>query len=320
MKNLSFYNPEYKEKFLSGFEEGTRVTYSYILSKAELYEGILKKDLCQFDLHQIAATIERINPLNNNVSRQVGRIISSYINWAIEENIRTDENPLKHIGNEFFDNLVVEKRLYISEQELIKIEKKLVNFQDKVIIRLLFEGVSGEGLSELTNLKSEHIKGNTVLLINSDGEERTLELSDIAIEYMNKALKETEYQSKNGQSLGQRSVSPLTKSSYIIRPTARKGTKDDAPVSKFVIFRRIVVFQEVSNNKYISAKQVEKSGMLKMAKDLLLRDGVLDKKQLDEIVDRFNIAKNLVNGYEVSNYTSLRSYISLDTIKSLYNL
>jgi hypothetical protein len=87
---------------------------------------------------------------------------------------------------------------------------------------------------------------------------------------------------------------------------------------KHLVYRRIATISEYFDYKYLNIKNISKSGMLKMAKDLYLRDGELDKKQLDEIAEKFDTPKAKVGDVMLNNYYALKEFINMENIEKLY--
>ncbi|MEC1780045.1 hypothetical protein [Schinkia azotoformans] len=319
MEKKNFFNEETKELFLGNFNEESRNTYSYVFRNSKEMEELIEKDVYDFTINQIGKLLESLKLSTSNAAKTYGRVISSYINWAIENNLKSEPNPLKHIGNEWFEQFVNKIKLFITEKELIDIEEKLVNYQDKVIMRLIFEGVSGYSLSELVNLTKEDIKGNTLRLIDEKSGERYLEVSDRAIKFIEKAIDETIYYNKNGTSEGRRSTAPLSQNDYVIKMTLLRSDQDSNKKSdKHLIYRRLSTISELFSLEYLTSKSLERSGMIKMGKDLLEKDGKLENEQLAKIAERFAVKKVIINGYETYNYFMLREFINIENIEDLY--
>ncbi len=87
-----------------------------------------------------------------------GRVISSYIKWAMETNLHTGTNPLENVGVAWFREIGIEpSSLYFSKHRIETIENDCVNAQDAIIIRLLFEGIEGKEAIEIRELKKDDI-------------------------------------------------------------------------------------------------------------------------------------------------------------------
>ena len=314
------YNEELKNRYLETFDnESTRTTISYILYKAAPIEEVLKKDLHEMTLEDIASVIKNTDPMNKNVATTNGRIISGYISWAKENGYSSNINPMQRANSAFYENLVYDKKLYISEKELNEITSKLHNPQDQVIIQLIFEGVNGYQSSELLNLRQKDVNFDTgELILNDDRNgQRTIKVSDRALAIIDKALNQTEYFPKNGES--ERSPSPLVENDYVVKSVARRAIKLDK-ADRHAVYRKITMISDLFDLPYLTAKNIEKSGMIKMANDLYARDGELEKDQLWEIADHFNVSKMKMATYETYNTTLLREFINLDNIREMYGV
>ncbi|OAS85092.1 hypothetical protein [Metabacillus litoralis] len=320
MQKLHFYNEEIKQEFLEKYSDETKRTYSSLFRKVSEHEIFADKDLFDFNFKQLEMLMKRLDFNNANGAKTYGRIISSYLNWAIEKGLRKEENPLKNIGNEWFEESVNEIKLFISEEELIKFENKLVNFQDKVILRLIFEGVGGFQLTELTNLTINDLNGNILHLNDNKHGERFLTVSDRAINFIKAASKELEYYTRNGNSTSKRTVSPLVENEYVIKSTINKNVINIKAVDRHQIYRRLSMIEEIFSLKDFNAKSYEKSGMIKMGKDLYLEYGKLEDEELQKIAERFNVKKIKIAGEYKYNYLTLKEFVNIENVKNLYNI
>lgn len=318
-KNRMF-NPDIKEEFLNTYEnEETQRTIAYIFYKSKTTEEMLGKDLCEFNIYELEEALFCMNPLTKRASETNGRFISLYIDWAISKGLLTSNiNPLSTKSSEWFEQFVDKnKKIYFSEQELNVMINDLINASDAVILRLLFEGAGGYGLSELLNLTKNHIKFDNVLELKDDREGvRRLKFSDECIRLVINALREKEYYLKNG--LGERNdVFKLVENEYVIRPIQRRSKTTTDVADKHLIYRRIATIKEFFNLNYLTAKNIQRSGMIKMAKELFLRDGELRSKQFYEIAERFGLKKNTAGYY---NTTVLKEFINRENITNLYGI
>lgn len=318
MQKGNIFNEEVKNKFLDSQSEDTAKIYASVFRKIGKHELFVGRDIYTFNLLQLEMLMERLEFKTDNVAKTYGRIISSYLNWSIEQGLRTDENPIRNIGNEWFEKFVSKIKLYINEEELINIENKLVNFQDKVIPRLIFEGVGGFQLSELTNLTINDISGNTLFLEDIKFGKRSLDVSETAIDYIVKANKETQYYNRNGNAIGKRTVSELVDNNYIIKSTVNRNMVNTNDADRHLIYRRISTLSELFNLPFLTPKGLEKSGMQKYAYELYKESGKLDNEELTKVAERFNIKKVMINGEYRYNYATLREFVNIENIKDLY--
>lgn len=317
MEKEEIYNLDIKKKFLDEYEnDKTRSIYSYLFKKSFDLEDLMDIDLYKFNLKQIEKLLKEIDPITINVARSNGRIISAYINWSIKVGIWDKPNPLKDVGNEWFGQFVnKEKKLFLTIEDIISMEKQLENAQDTVILYLIFEGVYREGLSELLNLKEDDIdfENNALNLEDDNGNKRTLKVSNQCIRLIKQAINETEYYGSNGKG---RTVK-LVENEFVIRSADTRSTIQ-GKANKHLIYRRISTISDYFNLPYLTAKNIQKSGMIKMGKDLLEQHGKLGKDQLYEIAERFAVTPVNQNGYEYYNSTLLSSLINEENIEKLY--
>ncbi|MEC1726948.1 site-specific integrase [Schinkia azotoformans] len=316
------YRPDLKSRFLNEYEnENTQQTYKYLFEKSYQYEKtFFEKDLSMFTLEQIEKFLTDIKPLTINVARSHGRIISAYTNWAItQDDIDVSVNPLKDIPTSFYNQFVDKSaKLFFTKDEIDDIEKDLVNAQDASILYMIFEtGVLGNDFSEMLNLKKQDVDFENNILHLEDDElgKRDVEVSTQCIKLIKDAINETEYHGRNGE--GRRSK--LVSNNYVIRaPFSKKTNLDRA--DKHLIYRRISTISDIFGYIYMSAKNIERSGMIYMAYNLL-KEGKyteITNEMLTEIGDKFRMKKSIVNGEKNYNFYLMRDYINLEIINDLY--
>lgn len=324
-----FYNKSIKEEFLNCYKiESTKITYARIFTQSNKLEQKLDKDLFDFYAGEFKEVFFKLKPTSKTSSRTNGRIATKYIDWCIENGrkksvgndfFRQCSNPLRAVKPEWFDQFVVEKKIYISDNELNMIEEELKNAQDKIILRLIFEGVQGKGCKEITNLKKKDINfsTNTLCLEDEDRSVRHLEVSSKCMEIIKEALDEKEYLKKNGNMSTNAEnlleTVKLVNNQYLIRNTIGQ-TKNVNCVDKHTIYRRLTSIRQYLQNTHpglvdlLTVKSVARSGMLRMAFELFEQEGSIKKEHYEQIAERF----------KVNNVWSLREFITEDNIKELY--
>lgn len=318
------YNKDLKDKFLSRFSEKAQNTYKRIFFYSAPIEEMHRMDLYEFNLNQIGELLMSLNPSSIASVRNSVSVIKAYIDFAIIHR-SNNLNPLDVIdvtewGKQFVDNT---KKMLYTKDEIDEIVARLKNAQDAVIPVLLFEGAGGKEVSELRNLKPSDIdyENRTLKLIDDNNRERELVVSEQCINLVREAERQTEYIKKNGdmpptaRTSGQ---SELIETGYVIKPTKTRVKKLDQ-VNPHVIFGRLSTISEFFNLPKFTVKNIQRSGMIYMAKLILERDGHFgDNEQYVEICERFGINKVMVGGYEAYNFFGLRENINTDIINDLY--
>lgn len=314
------YNPDQKEEYLNTFDnEGSQRTISYIFYHSQPIEEQLGYDLCNFSFDEIVNVLENMNSMNKNVARTNARFMKSYISWCIENGRRNNNiHPLADMGVNWADKYVFSKKLYLNENDIHEMDKELVA-QDSVILYLLFSGVFGNGLSELTNLKYGDINWNDNKLLlretHNDGSETTREhiVSDKCMRVITSAYNELSY-----HSIGSARESELVRNDYILRNAKTSRTNDFAAMSKHGIYRRLSNISDYYGLPYLTANNIRKSGMIKMAADFIAEGEEIEKDQLYAIADKFGVNKVQNGEYVYYNVTLLKQFINEDNIEELY--
>lgn len=308
------YNEQIKERFLATYPESTRPGYRRVFIVSKRTEQLLGKDLYDFNLQEIEDVLHDLAPTTNAASQTNGRIVTAYISWAIEEGLRRNNiNPLKIVDPQYFTKFVDPSiNIFFSEKRLRNIEDQCINYQDCAIFRLLFEGVEGKKLSEIRNLKKKDIdyKNNQLVLTDEDGNQRVLEVSPRAIDMVQKASKETIYHKKNGEPIENERIRPYTDlvdNEYVFRTSITK-TDNFGTVDVHLIYRRIAAIKELFEIPFFTSTNIQKSGMIYMAKELVKKDGELLRDHYLMIAERFR----------VNNWYSLKDYVNMDNIMKLY--
>lgn len=312
--DIKIYNEETKQKWLNKYPMDTQRTYRRVFQNSSIIEKELNTDLLDFNRQEIDQLLYHMNPPSLAASQSNGRIVTAYIQWAIEQGLRVNNiNPLKVVDVDYFRQFInntIEN--YISEHDLIKLEGFCANYQDSVIFRLIFESVLGEGATELINLKKEDVdfKNKTLLLTDEDGSKRKIEVSPTCIAQIEGALEQEKYFKRNGEAElkdNQLEYNDLVQNDYILRSAITRTHSYDK-IHKHTIYRRINTIRDLYGIPALTTKNILRSGMIKMGKDLLEEEGILEKKQLEKICERFGVV----------NWYTLKEFINEKQIKKLY--
>src|SRR5690606_10309512 len=156
IKNNPIFNEEVKNEFLNTISEKTRQNYRRIFTITFKHELILNKDINQFTLKEIEKVLWSFKSKTRNTIESYGRIISSYLNWCVKTGL-ISKNVMEDMKPDDFEKFIHDDSEYMSEKQLRRIEDMCNNYQDAVIIRLLFIGAGGKKLSEIRNLKISDI-------------------------------------------------------------------------------------------------------------------------------------------------------------------
>jgi hypothetical protein len=302
--------------------------YGNIFKSSEAIEEKYNIDLNSFTISQIADFFTYRKPRTKTSARTIGRIITKYINWAIDNRhsayASTIDNPLK-VSQDYFSQFVPnESTQYLSVYEIKDTIDYLINDQDAVIVALLFNGVQGSQASEIRNLTKNDVKSNK-LNVKDDktGLHRTVDLSNDelnTLKIIKRAYLDTEYVKKNGEMEYNERVKDVVEmptpqeTPYIIKTGKTHGLHYEERATQYTIYNRIDMIRALEGlqdySHKLNTKNIVRSGMIFEAKRLLeLEGGELDNDKIERICDKYN----------VKNYWSVRDFINIDVINSLYN-
>jgi integrase len=275
MKEVKFFNQEFKEKFLDTLKESTQANFYRLFKLSFEKEHRLNKDLYKFSKEELFELISNISNTPNSADTN-SRFISMYLNYCVEQG-KSIENTLSKVSRNEIIKLV-------PEEEFFKFEKfngiidETYNYQDKVALRLIFEGISGKGLEELLNLKISDVNFDTGEVNISGENERKIIVTKIgknnAIDLIKECIKENRYYKNNGdydpkESRNTKEYYELNETPYIIRSVRKSNTNSNEPVPRLTVDRRIRELGKYFGINGFTASKIKKSGMLWFAKLLI---------------------------------------------------
>lgn len=319
------FNQEVKERYLNTLPDNTRKVVHRIFKRSYGIEKQYNFDLYEFNLPELSNLLYHLGS-STFASVQANRSnISAYIDWAIREGYRSNSiNPLHGVPTDWLRKFVIRSETYLSKSEIDKILEQCVNYQDAIIISLLFEGAGGKEVAELRNLRKEDVnfENGEVKLRDADGSERVITVSDSCLKLIQGAINETTYQKRNGEmdrtGRNLREDIELHETGYVIKPANTKNVYLEQ-VNPHLIYGRLSTIAEVLGVPQLKrAKTIQRSGMIWMAKQLLDRDGVLDKEQYIEICERFNTTKIVYKGKEQYAWSIIKEFVNEEIIQELY--
>lgn len=147
--NDYLYNKEQKERFLKDRTFNTREAYSRVLKRASSLEEEFGKDLYNFNISEIELLINYLAPTTLSSVQSATSPITVYIDWAIEQGLRTDNfNPLSTlIDREYLEKFIDKSNeLIFSKDDIDDITCRLTNRIDAAVIQCLFEGLMGKNI------------------------------------------------------------------------------------------------------------------------------------------------------------------------------
>lgn len=323
----TLFNADDKVRFLDSMIKQDIITgetaknYERILGLATDLEEALGKDINQFTFEELETVMYGFKANNRNTVETYSRIISSYLNWSVNEGL-AKANLLSDLKPNDFSKYLTNDESYFSIKQIERWEDRMENYQDAVIVRLLFLGVGGKQMSEIRNLKksdinitNKRIKLTNTLKADENGlpikfTERHLYVDERTIELIIGAMEQTTYAKRNGDMDFNPHVRPFTDlvdNEYVIRSSITRTENFNYPVDKFVIYRRIQMLSEMLGIEDFTAKLIQRSGMIAYASEIM-QNGELPLDDLKIVADRFG----------VKSYHNLKGFLTVDNIIKTY--
>lgn len=326
-RNNSLFNEEVKNQYLhemiliGSISEETSKSYNRIFTVTNEIEEALGKDLSEFTLQEIETILYGFKANNRNTVESYARIISSYLNWCVQQGI-SKRNPLYVLNPTDFEKYLTNEEEYFTDAQLRRYEDQCQNYQDAVIIRLLFNGVGGKQLTEIRNLKKDEVdfiqkRMKLINTLSSDDNgnplqftERWIDIDERTISLLVGAMGQKIYTKRNGDMIPRENIRPYTDlvdNQYIVRASITKTEKFNSPVDKFVIYRRVQTIAESLGIEEFTAKFIQRSGMIHYANQLI-RDEKLTLNDIKMVADRFNL----------KSYHNLKGFLTVENIRKTY--
>lgn len=321
---MKLYNEEFKERFLSQYEnEDTQKTIRNVFYKSELIESVLDKDLANFNIAEIGKCISNSAPHSISVSKSLGRFISSYISYAIENGYRegSNINPLKGVDDSYYEKFVDKtKKIHYSYSEFLELleDKNMHNAADKSFLFLIWYGISGERFSELQQMKQSDIDFDTNEIFIS-ARNKKITVSDECIKYLEKTCKEKTYYQYN-IGTGEFSEKEMLDSPFLFRNIKSPRGTEGLPIGMNVLYSRLHAMKDYLQLEYLTPNAIKQSGMIKMAVDVHLDEGILGYEQLAKVCEKYDYSMITNNNHTYYNTHLLRQFLNTETIKELYDI
>lgn len=291
-----YYNAEIKNEYFETFQNAaTKEITEYAFKKAKKTEEDLRKDIYDMNIDELGDLIRSLGASTIDSAYNYAFKFQYYIDWASKNGYRkTNINPLDIIEDKksWVEPFVARyKQSIFTRDEILDMCERLANYPDRAVLLGLFEGIVGEGYSELLNLRAKDLSEKDekyfATLHNKNGEIRTIEISEKLYIYLNKADEAPVYYNKNGESESLRSSeSILVESPYIFKKSARG--KQEGKLDLFFVNRKFQLFKELFGAEFLRAKEVINSGILHMVNEFYQQKNHIEESDWVEIAEQYD--------------------------------
>ena len=290
-----------KEDFLTTLNPSTAKTVKGVLLKVDKFESTINKSVYDFNLEEVNELIE--NEFSHKSIASVRSSVSyvkKYINYCIEHNL-TALNPFEIITDysQYVDKNAMQNK-YLTYQDVKDIEERLVNFNDRCMLELLFNGLKPDELIALKETDIDFEEKSIVATDKKGNVRKIFGCSDRCFELLKLTISQRAYYLNNGSSqsrkdpnktlhngLGVRTLA-FPESVYIFKTAGSK--KIDTPMEQKGLQARVRVIREWVNNPYITVTNLYHSGILHEAYSIMKQQKIreLDRYTVAQIADKFN--------------------------------
>jgi integrase len=333
------YNKEIKEDFIANWcnEGNTSLSYKNTLRIASLIENDLDKDIFEFNNFEFADLLRSYRATTLRSLNTTLTILRRYVEWAVSEG-HCDGIILvtKMFKKEDLAQYLNKADKFITWDELNRLVDTFIqkyndnyNYQDIVLLYLVYEGLRGNNNCELTNLKVEDVdfekkiiyvkdeNGNVLREINAHP--RTIEMIERAIDedHYSKLPRGKETKLKESTLA---SGYELVKNQYVLRQPVKEdkekvvGHAEHEPVTWFTINSRIKRLAVRMNKLYMTTVSIHQSGMLNKVDEIEESKGELTTEDYKSVAKQFGM--NESSYFSIKElYLTLFNPASVDSIK-----
>ena len=280
------FDKEQKEAFIKEYLKSkvvAKTSLYAVFRKTEPFEEKLNKDVSQFTREEILDMFAQFR----------AKSVNSLLNYAIilkhYSRLMRGENEYESITKADVVDLIDKSgNILLSREELDDIEAQLLNWSDKAIVELLFNGISGKNMEDIYSVSEECVQGN-ILCVNG----KEFPLTDRLRELLPKAFAEEEIMSY-GNTMKIVEVNGKGRI-YKERPNARGIDTED---SRFRwVYRRIQLFRNYLDLPGLTMKNIQSSGLWYYL-NLGMKETGLDARSFLKTKDGEKLAKR----YGFSDY------------------
>ena len=245
------YNQEQKEKFIEEYLRSkviAKTSLYAILKKIEPFEEKHNKDVSIFNRDDILDMFAEFKAKSINSLLNYCVVLKHYSRWVTGES-----NAFESIEKADLVGFVnKDANILLTREELDDIEAELLNWADKAIVELLWEGVAGKSMEDLYSVSQECVQGD-ILCINGKEYPMTERLKEL----LPKAFAEEETMSYGETS---KIIEVYGKGRIYKERANMRGV--DTPDSRFRYFyRRIQMFRDYLDIPGLTMKNIQSSGL-----------------------------------------------------------
>lgn len=289
------YNLKRKEEFIRNYLQSRviqKTTLYALFKKTAPFEEKYNKDCCTFTKDEALKMFLEFKSKSVYVLLNNNTVLKAYCAYMKYYHNLQSEIAYESIYIDDLKSCVAEsKNRLLTREDVLDIKNQLLNHVDKCIVELLWEGVAGNAMCDITSLCEDQLDRNKKQLYFSDG--RILKLTDELYEDIINAFKQTEYLCY-GESLRTKKLDGFGRL-YKERDNSIGGLESEDRRFRW-IYRKIKIFRDYVGMPWLTMKIISNSGFAHYLQQGMEETGLDIREFL-----RTDSGKELANRY---GYTS----------------
>lgn len=247
-----------------------------VLNRALEFEQKFQKAFYEFTIDEVVKMYKSAHAISDRSLQNVNLILKHAARWMIDEQNLNAKSVYEDITKEIIQGCVDSERkesLILSKEDLTEIQNDLLNWTDKAILFLLFEGVGGHMLKELMFIDWDQVSRNDLKVYFRSG--KVIDITAEQYELLKKAFQEEEL-----ISFGTTSRVSKVKSLGLYKARFNSLSDNDDITNASDIERRyrfcqrrlMLISKDLGIN--ITSGSIQESGFLHYIKEGILRSGL----------------------------------------------
>ena len=191
--------PNQVEEFIEDYQRSRVVAIASVravLNRALEFEKKFQKAFYEFTEDEVATMYKKVDAISARSLQNTNLILKHAARWMLYNQKKDIENIYDRITKDLIQECVNTKKkdnLVISKEQLVDIQNDLLNYVDKAILFLLFEGVGGHKLKELMFMDWNQVSRKDLKIYFRSG--KTIDITPEDYELLNRAFQEDELMS-----------------------------------------------------------------------------------------------------------------------------
>lgn len=267
------------EEFLDEYKRSRVIIETSVkatLNRALEFERKFKKCFYQFTIDEVLEMYKSAHAISIRSLQNVNLTLKHAARWMLDRQGKGIENIYDNITKELIQNCIDTKKkedLILTKEDLINIQNELLNYTDKCILFLLFEGVGGYMLKELTFMDESQINRKDLRIYFRSG--KIIDITPENYELLHRGFAEDEL-----ASFGTTSRVSQVKSLGIYKSRFNSLSDNDDPTSaadrerryRFIQRRMMLISKDLGVT--LTSGSIQESGLLHYIKEGMKASGL----------------------------------------------